>query len=113
MCGFNQLRGIGYSIHNPKDKLNCPFLASVPRMNSFGHVGLLAILCTIVRQAPLSMGFSRQEYCSGWPRSPSGDLPDPGVEPESLRLLRYLLGSLPLVPLSQTASVAGLKAEVL
>ena len=36
----------------------------------------------IVRQAPLSMGFSRQEYWSGFP-SP-GDLPDPGIEPVSL-----------------------------
>ena len=30
------------------------------------------------------MGFSRQEYWSGWPRPPPGDLPDPGIEPESL-----------------------------
>ena len=34
-------------------------------------------------QAPLSMGFSRQEYCSGLPCPPSGDLPDPGIEPAS------------------------------
>ena len=32
-------------------------------------------------QTPLSMGFSRQEYRSGLPCSPSGDLPDPGIEP--------------------------------
>ena len=36
---------------------------------------------TVARQAPLSMGFSRQEYCSGLPFSPPGDLPDKGVEP--------------------------------
>ena len=35
-------------------------------------------------QAPLSMGFSRQEYYSGLPCPPPGDLPDPGIEPESL-----------------------------
>ena len=35
----------------------------------------------VARQAPLSMGFSRQEYCSGLPFSPPGDLPDKGVEP--------------------------------
>ena len=35
-------------------------------------------------QAPLSMGFSRQEYWSGLPFPPPGDLPAPGVEPESL-----------------------------
>ena len=35
---------------------------------------------TVARQAPLSMGFSRQEYGSGLPCPPPGDLPDPGVE---------------------------------
>ena len=35
-------------------------------------------------QAPLSMGFSRQEYCSGLPRPPPGDLLDPGIESKSL-----------------------------
>ena len=34
-------------------------------------------------QAPLSMGFSRQEYCSGLPCPPSGHLPNPGIEPGS------------------------------
>ena len=34
--------------------------------------------------APLSMGFSRQEYCSGLACPPPEDLPDPGVEPVSL-----------------------------
>ena len=37
----------------------------------------------VARQAPLSMGFSRQGYCSGLPFPPPGDLPDPGVEPSS------------------------------
>ena len=35
----------------------------------------------IARQAPLSMGFSMQEYWSALPFSPPGDLPDPGIEP--------------------------------
>ena len=35
---------------------------------------------------PLSMGFSSQEYCSGFPFPPPGDLPDPGIEPTSLAL---------------------------
>ena len=34
-------------------------------------------------QAPLSMGFSRQEYWSGCPFLPPGDLPDPGIKPRS------------------------------
>ena len=37
---------------------------------------------TIVPQAPLSLGFSRQEYWSGLPFSPPGDLPNPVVEPD-------------------------------
>ena len=36
---------------------------------------------TIVHQAPLSMGFSRQEYWSGLPFASQGNLPDPGIEP--------------------------------
>ena len=35
---------------------------------------------TAAGQAPLSMGFSRQEYWGGLPFSPPGDLPDPGIE---------------------------------
>ena len=35
----------------------------------------------IAYQAPLSMGFSRQEYWGGLPFSSPGDLPDPGIEP--------------------------------
>ena len=42
------------------------------------------ILWTVACQAPLSMGFSRQEYCSGLPHPPPGYLPDPGMETASL-----------------------------
>ena len=42
------------------------------------------ILWTVAHQAPLSMGFYRQEYWSGSPCPPPGDLPDPGMEPASL-----------------------------
>ena len=38
---------------------------------------------TVARQAPLSMGFSRQEYWSGLPFPPPRDLPDPRIEPPS------------------------------
>ena len=43
----------------------------------------LATPWTVARQAPLSMGFSRQEYWSGVPFPPPGDLPDPGIKPRS------------------------------
>ena len=52
-------------------------------LNHFSRVLLSAALWTVTRQAPLSMGFSRQEYQSGLPRLPPGDLPDPGIEPMS------------------------------
>ena len=38
---------------------------------------------TVARQAPLSMGFSRQEYWSGLAFTSPGDLPSPGIEPRS------------------------------
>ena len=38
---------------------------------------------TVAQQAPLSMGFPRQEYWSGLPYSPPGDLFHPGIKPES------------------------------
>ena len=40
-------------------------------------------LCTVARQAPLSMGFPRQEYRSGLPFPSPGHLPTPGMESES------------------------------
>jgi len=43
-----------------------------------------ATLRTVAHEAPLSMGFSKQEYWSGLPCPPPGDLPNPGTEPTSL-----------------------------
>ena len=39
---------------------------------------------TVALQAPLCMGFPRQEYWSGLPRPPPGDLPHPSIKPTSL-----------------------------
>ena len=47
-------------------------------------VRLFAAPWTVSRQAPLSLGFPGQEYWSGKPFPPPGDLPDPGMEPMSL-----------------------------
>ena len=41
------------------------------------------------------MGISRQEYWSGLPFAPPGDLPDPGIKPLSLALLHWQVDSLP------------------
>ena len=54
------------------------------RAKSLSRVQLFTTPWTVTCQAPLSMGFSREEYWRGLPCSPSGDLPDSGIEPESL-----------------------------
>ena len=51
---------------------------------------------TVALQAPLSMGFSRQEYWSGLPFPPPGDLPGPGMEPASPMSPALQADSLPL-----------------
>ena len=53
-------------------------------LSHFRYVQLFATPWTVAHQAPLSMGFSRQEYWSGLPRPPPRDLPDPGIKPASL-----------------------------
>ena len=49
----------------------------------FSRVWLFMTLWTTALQAPLSMGFSRQEHWSGWPCPPPGDFPDLRIEPTS------------------------------
>jgi len=53
-------------------------------LSSFSRVRLFVTPWTVGCQAPLSMGFSRQEYWGGLPFPSPGDLPDPGIEPASL-----------------------------
>ena len=52
-------------------------------VQSLSHVRLFMTPWTVALQAPLSMGFSRQEYWSGWPSPPTVDLPKPGIKPRS------------------------------
>ena len=67
-------------------------------LSCFSRVQLFVTHWTLVRQAPLSMGFSRQEYWSGLPFLTPGDLPYPGMEPCLLCLQHWQSGSLPLAP---------------
>ena len=60
------------------------------------HVRLFATTWTIGRQAPLSIGFPRQQYWSGFPFPSLGDLPNPGIKPESLVSPAIQADSLPL-----------------
>ena len=56
---------------------------SVCVLSHFSRIRLFVTPWTIGRQAPLSTGFWRQEYWSGLPCPPPGDLPNPGIEPVS------------------------------
>ena len=67
---------------NPKD-FSFGDCACLP--TCFSHVRHFATPWSIARQAPLSMGFSRQESWSGLPCPFPGDLPNPGNEPVSLK----------------------------
>ena len=58
--------------------------SSACTLSRFHCVQLCVTSWTVALQAPLSMGFSRQEYWSGLPCPPPGDLPDPGIKPTSL-----------------------------
>ena len=62
----------------------CCLAETAPASKSFSHVQLFVTSGTIARQAPLSMGFSRQEYRTGSPYPPPGDRPNPGIKPVSL-----------------------------
>ena len=53
------------------------------KMKLLSPVRLFQTPWTVAHQAPLSMGFSRQEYRSGRPLTSPGDLPIPGIEPGS------------------------------
>ena len=64
--------------------LEFPCFLYDPVLSCLIHVQLFAVLWTIALQVHLSMGFSRQEYWSGLPCPPSGDLPDTGIKPLSL-----------------------------
>ena len=65
------------------------------KVKLLSRVQLFATPWTVTHQAPLSMGFSRQEYWSGLPLPSPGDLPNPGIEPRSPALL---VDSLPAKP---------------
>ena len=62
-------------------------------VQSLGHVQLFVTLWTVAHQAPLSMRFPRQDYWSGLPFPPLGDLPDPGIELSLLHWQETLLMS--------------------
>ena len=70
-----------------KEKKKKPCLCKQPtvkvKVKSLSHVRLFATPWTAACQAPLSMGFSRQQDWSGLPFPSPGDLPNPGIKPRS------------------------------
>ena len=68
----------------PSEAIRTLFIFSVCLLSHFGCVQLFVTLWTVACQAPLSLEFSSQEYWSGLPCPPAGDLPDPGIKPTSL-----------------------------
>ena len=81
----------GFSLH--------VFVYNVPPyvLSHFSHVRLFVALWIAAFRAPLSVGFSRQEYWSGLPCPPSGDLLDPGNEPAAPVPPAFQVDSLPLI----------------
>ena len=59
------------------------YLRALCMLSHFSCVQLFVTPWTVAHQAPLSMGLSRQEYWSGSPCPPPGNLPDPEIEPAS------------------------------
>ena len=68
-----------YIVQHSKSRKDC-------MLSHFSCVQLFATLRTVALQAPLPMGFSRQEYWSGLPCPTPGDLSDPGSKPLSLNV---------------------------
>ena len=85
-----------------KDKIVCVLSAQM-----LSHVRVFATPWTVVRQAPLSMGFSRQGYWSGLPFPSTGDVPNPGTEPECPASLALAGGSFTTEPLGSPCVLIG------
>ena len=81
-------------------------------LSHFSHVWLFVTPWTVARQVPLSMEFSRQEYCSVLPLPTPGCLPDPGIKPTSLASLALTNGFF-TTWLVQTNSAAAAGAKLL
>ena len=72
------------------------------KVKSLSRVRLFVTPWTVAYQAPLSMEFSRQEYCSGLPFPSPGDRPNPGIEPGSPA---FQADALPPEPLGKPCSI--------
>ena len=92
---FHVILSIHLTLSSPLPMSISLFFMS-PLVKSVSCILLFATLWTVAHQAPLSIGFSRQEYWSGLPLPSPGDLPNPGIEPGSPTLQADVLASEPL-----------------
>ena len=90
-CTWFHLHFHRHSLSSDLCHLLCQQLQSLSSRSShayvlscFSHVWLFVTPWTVAHQTPLSMGFFRQEYWSGLPFPPPGDLPEPEIEPAPL-----------------------------
>ena len=83
-----------FNLEEKKNRL-CYYEMSIRKVKSLSCIQLFATPWTVACQAPLSVGFSRQEYWSGLPFPSPGDLPNPGIEPGSPALQADSLPSEP------------------
>ena len=83
-CEGKFLRGhVATTYLSPPETITTLLFGYMCKLSHFSHVWLFETLWTIAQQAPLFMGFSRQEYWSGLPYPLPGDLPDSQIEPTS------------------------------
>ena len=83
-------------------------------LGHFSRVRLLATPWTVAHQAPLSMGFPRQQYWSGLPFPPPGESSQPmDGTGHLLRLLHWQVGSLPLASPGKPVTMISSMSEVL
>ena len=82
-------------------------------LSCFSRVQCFETLWTVAHQAPLSMGFSRQEYWSGLPCPPPGDLLNRGIEPKASCIFCIAGGFFTAEPLGKPeVSVRGCKIKM-
>ena len=93
-------------LRTPRLRTTAPWFGRRVRVCVLSHVRLFVTPWTVGQQAPLSMGFPRQEYWSGLPCPSLGDLPDPGIKAMSFALSgRFFTIEPPGKPLGSRACV--------
>ena len=88
MLQFMVSQRVGHSFVTEQQQKDLPMRCTC-MLSHFSHLWLCATLWTATHQAPLFMGFSRQEYWSGLPCAPHGIVLTQGLNPQLLHLLRW------------------------